>query len=91
MTSELEEKFQELSSTKTVRGVLILNAEGAPVKSSLDAKTTESYSAMMHEIVATARRLFQVSLMSFLVNSSPCLKDFHLGNHEASIFCLVHF
>ncbi len=60
MTSELEEKFQELSATKTVRGVLILNSEGAAVKSSLDAKTTECYGAMMHEIVATAKRLLQV-------------------------------
>lgn len=58
MTSELEEKFQELASTKSVRGVIILNQEGAPVKSSLDTKTTEAYASMMHELVATARRLF---------------------------------
>ena len=61
MTSELEERFQELSSTKTVRGVFILNSEGAPVKTSLDTKTTEVYAGMMHEIVATSRRLIQVS------------------------------
>ena len=59
MTTEIEEKFQNLSQAKTVRGCFILNADGAPIKSSLDAKTTESYANMMHEIVSTSRRLFQ--------------------------------
>ncbi len=59
MTTELEEKFQELSSEKSVRGVLILNAEGAAVKSSVDTKTTEAFSSMIHEIVALSRKLFQ--------------------------------
>ena len=59
MTHELEEKFQELSSTKNVRGVFILNDEGAVVKSSLDTKSTDTYADMIHEIVTNARRLFQ--------------------------------
>ena len=60
MTTELDEKFHELSSAKTVRGVLILNSDGAAVKSSVDAKTTEAFAGMLQEITTTARRLFQV-------------------------------
>ena len=59
MTTELDEKFNELRLAKSVRGVLILNRDGAAVKTSLDAKETEAFAGMMHEIVATARRLFQ--------------------------------
>ena len=62
MATELEEKFRELSSAKTVRGVFILNNEGAAVKSSLDAKTTENFANVLHEVVATAKRLFNAQL-----------------------------
>ena len=58
MMTELEERFKELSNTKTVRGVLILNGDGAPVKSSLDPKATEAYANVLHEVTASARKLF---------------------------------
>ncbi len=57
-TTELEEKFQELSQAKTVRGCLILNSDGAAIKTSLDAKSTESYANAVHEIVSKARSVF---------------------------------
>ena len=58
MTPELEERFRELASAKTVRGVLILNSDGAPIKTNMDPKSTEAYANMMHEIVGGARRIF---------------------------------
>ena len=58
MTTELEEKFRELSSVKSVRGVFILNSDGAAVKSSLDAKTTDSFGTVIHEVMTTAKKLF---------------------------------
>ena len=58
MTTELEEKFRELSSAKSVRGVFILNSDGAAVKSSLDAKTTDSFGTVIHEVMTKAKKLF---------------------------------
>jgi dynein light chain roadblock-type len=81
MTTELEERFQELSSAKTVRGCLILNGDGAPIKTSLDAKTTESYGTILHEIVTMARRLF----LEQDPNNDLSFMRFRLKKHEIMV------
>ena len=58
MTTELEERFRELASAKTVRGVIILNNDGAPIKTNMDPKSTEAFASMMHDIVGGARKIF---------------------------------
>jgi predicted regulator of Ras-like GTPase activity (Roadblock/LC7/MglB family) len=59
MTSDLEERFQELVSTKNVRGVIILNEDGAAIKTNLDPKETETYANIAHDIVSVSRKSFQ--------------------------------
>ena len=67
MTSEIqhlnltEQKFQELSSAKNVIGVIVLNADGAPIKSSLDQQSTSTYSELVYNLVKKTRELIQVA------------------------------
>lgn len=59
MTTELEERFQELVSMKNVMGVIVLNEEGAAIKSSLDPKDTEAYAKMVTNIVTVSKKEFK--------------------------------
>ena len=56
-----EQKFQELSSAKNVIGVMILNLDGAPIKSSLDQQSTTTYSELVYNLVKKTRELIQVA------------------------------
>ena len=56
-----EQKFQELSSAKNVIGVIILNVDGAPIKTSLDQQSTNTYSELAYNLVKQTRDLIQVA------------------------------
>ena len=56
-----EQKFQELTSAKNVIGVIILNLDGAPIKSSLDQQSTTTYSELAYNLVKKTRELIQVA------------------------------
>ena len=56
-----EQKFQELTSAKNVIGVIVLNADGAPIKTSLDQQNTTTYSEMVYNLVKKTRELIQVA------------------------------
>lgn len=81
ISNEMDEKFQELASTKTVRGVLILNSDGAPIKTSLEPKATDSYASMLHEIVGLARKLF----LENDPNNDLTFVRFRLKKHEIMV------
>lgn len=58
MTAEIEQRFEELCSQKNVIGALVLTAaDGAPIRSSFDAHTTQSYAGMVHRMVVNTREL----------------------------------
>ena len=51
MSSEVEETLKRIQSHKGVKGVLIMNTEGVPIRSTLSAEDTESYSALVSQLV----------------------------------------
>uniref|UniRef100_A0A3Q2PT38 Dynein, light chain, roadblock-type 1 n=1 Tax=Fundulus heteroclitus TaxID=8078 RepID=A0A3Q2PT38_FUNHE len=53
--SLLEETLKRIQSQKGVQGIIIVNAEGIPVKSTLDNQSTVQYSALIHQLVMKAR------------------------------------
>ena len=56
-----EQKFQEIASAKNVIGVIVLNNEGAPIKTSLDQQNTTTYSELAYNLMKQTRELIQVA------------------------------
>jgi len=53
--SEVEETLKRISSHKGVHGILIVNAEGIPIRSTLDPALTTQYAAHITQLSAKAR------------------------------------
>lgn len=53
--AEVEETLKRIQSQKGVQGIIIVNSEGIPVKSTLDNQSTAQYSALIHQLVVKAR------------------------------------
>jgi dynein light chain roadblock-type len=51
----VEETFKRLQSHKGVRGVIVINADGIAVRSTLDAEATVAYAALMSRFTVRAR------------------------------------
>ena len=48
MAAEVEEMFKKMSLHKGVKGLLIINAEGIPIRSTLDNALQVQYAALIH-------------------------------------------
>ncbi|XP_071823561.1 dynein light chain roadblock-type 2-like [Apostichopus japonicus] len=55
MSSEVEDALKRIQHMKDVHGTIIINAEGTPVKTTLDDSTTLQYAALIHQLTATAK------------------------------------
>ncbi|XP_026162900.1 dynein light chain roadblock-type 1 [Mastacembelus armatus] len=53
--AEVEETLKRIQSQKGVQGIIIVNSEGIPVKTTLDNSTTVQYAALIHQLVMKAR------------------------------------
>ncbi|XP_054433273.1 dynein light chain roadblock-type 1-like [Pteronotus mesoamericanus] len=53
--AEVEETLKRLQSQKGVQGIIVVNTEGIPVKSTMDNPTTTRYTSLMHNCVLKAR------------------------------------
>ncbi|KAM9296476.1 dynein light chain roadblock-type 1 [Gastrophryne carolinensis] len=53
--ADVEETIKRIQSQKGVQGILILNTEGIPIKSTMDNATTAQYAGLMHQLVMKAR------------------------------------
>ena len=53
--SEIEETLNRIKTHKGVSGIVIVNTEGVPIRSTLDAKLTLQYSALISQLAAKAR------------------------------------
>ncbi|XP_066558253.1 dynein light chain roadblock-type 1 [Amia ocellicauda] len=53
--AEVEETLKRIQGQKGVQGIIIVNAEGIPIKSTLDNSTTVQYAGQMHQLVTKAR------------------------------------
>ena len=51
----MEETLKRLSSHKGVQGIVIVNSEGIPIRTTLDNSLTVQYSALITQLAAKAR------------------------------------
>ncbi len=70
MSSEVEETLKRLQSHKGVKGVLIMNSDGIPIRSSLSPEETENYAALVSQLAIKAggvvRTLDETDELAFL-------------------------
>merc|ERR1712186_252802 len=55
MSAEVEETLKRIQSHKGVVGVIVVNAEGIPIKSTLDNPTTIQYTGLISGLTDKAR------------------------------------
>uniref|UniRef100_A0A8D0GW03 Dynein light chain roadblock-type 1 n=1 Tax=Sphenodon punctatus TaxID=8508 RepID=A0A8D0GW03_SPHPU len=53
--AEVEETLKRIQSQKGVQGIIIVNSEGIPIKSTVDNSTTMQYAGLMHNFIMKAR------------------------------------
>uniref|UniRef100_A0A8C9WSH0 Dynein light chain roadblock n=1 Tax=Scleropages formosus TaxID=113540 RepID=A0A8C9WSH0_SCLFO len=55
LIAEVEETLKRIQSQKGVQGIIIINAEGIPIKSTLDNSSTVQYAGLLHQLVMKTR------------------------------------
>ncbi|XP_041811384.1 dynein light chain roadblock-type 1 [Chelmon rostratus] len=53
--AEVEETLKRIQGQKGVQGIIIVNSEGIPVKTTLDNASTVQYAGLIHQLVMKAR------------------------------------
>lgn len=53
--SDVEETIKRISSHKGVIGIIVVNQEGIPIRTTLDNATTVQYAGLIHQLTAKAR------------------------------------
>lgn len=54
MASEVEETLKRIQSHRGVEGILIVNNDGVPLKSTLSAEQTTQYASLFSQVINTA-------------------------------------
>ncbi|XP_071311528.1 dynein light chain roadblock-type 1 [Agelaius tricolor] len=54
-SAEVEETLKRIQSQKGVQGIIVVNSEGIPIKSTIDNATTIQYAGLMHSFIMKAR------------------------------------
>ena len=52
---DMDEVLKRIQSSRNVAGVMVINNEGIPLKSTLDSSTTVQYGGMVSDLAAHAR------------------------------------
>ena len=60
MSSEVEETLKRIQSHRGVKGVLIVSADGVPIRSNLDDDETQTYAALLSQLATKARNVVRV-------------------------------
>lgn len=55
MSGEVEETLRRIQSHRGVKGVLIVSADGVPIRSDLDTEETNAYAALLSQLATKAR------------------------------------
>lgn len=53
--TEVEETIKRVQSHKGVLGIIVVNAEGIPIRTTLDNSTTVQYAGLIHQLTMKAR------------------------------------
>ena len=62
MSIEVEETIKRLQAHKGVKGVLIMNTEGIPIRSNFSPEDTENYASLVSQVYSFSPNIPQVSL-----------------------------
>merc|ERR1712106_276783 len=57
INSDMDEVLKRIQVSKNVSGVMVINNEGIPLKSTLDSSTTVQYGGMVSDLAETARSI----------------------------------
>ena len=49
--AEVEETLKQIQSQKGVQGIIVVNTEGIPIKSTVDNPNTTQYANLMHNFI----------------------------------------
>eukprot|EP00093_Oithona_nana_P013565 13565.XXX_192799_192377_1 [CDS] Oithona nana genome sequencing. len=79
MSSDFEERFNELTHNKNVIGAMILTAEGKTVRTTFDTSTSSNYSEFAYKLLKSTRELLQD------MDSSNDVKFFRLTTKKYEI------
>ncbi|XP_035827311.1 dynein light chain roadblock-type 2-like [Aplysia californica] len=83
MSVEVEETLKRLGSHTGVVGIIVVNSEGIPIKSTLDNATTVHYASHLHNLTAKARcTLREIDPMNEL-------KLLRVRSHDNEIVCAL--
>ncbi|RDD43081.1 Dynein light chain roadblock-type 2 [Trichoplax sp. H2] len=52
---DVEETLKRIQSHKGVIGIIVVNNEGIPIRTTMDNSTTTQYSSLLHQLAAMAR------------------------------------
>ncbi|KAF6197680.1 hypothetical protein GE061_008646 [Apolygus lucorum] len=55
MASEVDDTLKRIQSHKGVVGIIVINSDGVPIKSTLDNTTTVQYAALMTQLCDKSR------------------------------------
>ncbi|XP_065827293.1 dynein light chain roadblock-type 2-like [Oscarella lobularis] len=55
--SEIEEVLKRIQQHKGVQGIIIVNNDGIPIRTTLDNATTVHYAGLIHQLVQKARHV----------------------------------
>ena len=64
MSIEVEETIKRIQSHKGVKGVLIMNHEGIPIRSNFSPDDTETYASIVSEVSISSYLPFTASLIN---------------------------
>ncbi|XP_026999832.1 dynein light chain roadblock-type 1 [Tachysurus fulvidraco] len=53
--AEVEETLKRIQGQKGVQGIIIVNSEGIPIKTTMDNSSTVQYAGLIHQLVMKAR------------------------------------
>jgi len=53
--SEIEDTIKRIQAHKGVQGLIVLNLDGIPVRTTMDNSTTVQYASLLHSLSAQAR------------------------------------
>ncbi|KAM6947768.1 dynein light chain roadblock-type 1 [Lycodopsis pacificus] len=53
--AEVEETLKRIQGQNGVQGIIVVNSEGIPVKTTLDNPSTVQYAGLIHQLVMKAR------------------------------------
>ncbi|KAK6185547.1 hypothetical protein SNE40_007755 [Patella caerulea] len=53
--AEVEETLKRIQSHRGVQGIIVVNSDGIPIRSSLDNSTTVQFATLIHKLAQKAR------------------------------------